>query len=66
MKTDFDAPRARQERLAEVRRTRAGDLGQAVVSENDNEQALREYVARRERMGAELVVMVRSPPRRLG
>ena len=49
-----------------MRRTRAGDLGQAVVSENDNEQALREYVARRERMGAELVVMVRSPPRRLG
>jgi hypothetical protein len=31
-----------------------------VVYENDNEQALKQYVAQRERMGAELVVIVRS------
>ena len=31
-----------------------------VVYEDDNEQAVQEYVARRERMGVELVVIVRS------
>jgi hypothetical protein len=31
-----------------------------VVYEDDDEQAVQEYVARRERMGAELVVVVRS------
>jgi hypothetical protein len=49
-----------QERLAEVRRARAADEGPVIVYEDDDEQAVREYVARRERMGAELVVVVRS------
>jgi hypothetical protein len=31
-----------------------------VVYEDDDEQAVREYMARREQMGAELVVVVRS------
>ena len=31
-----------------------------VVYEDDDEQAVREYVAQRERKGAELVVVVRS------
>jgi hypothetical protein len=49
-----------QERLAEVRRARAGDQGPVVVYEDDHEQAVQEYVAQRERKGAELVVVVRS------
>jgi hypothetical protein len=43
-----------------VRRARAGDEGPLVVYEDDDEQAVQEYVARRERMGAELVIVVRS------
>jgi hypothetical protein len=31
-----------------------------IVYEDDDDQAAQEYVARRERMGAELVVVVRS------
>jgi len=48
-----------QERLAVVRRARAGEGGPVVVYADD-EQAVREYVKRREREGAELVVVVRS------
>lgn len=47
-----------QERLAELRRARAGDQGPVVAYEDDDEQALKQYVAERERMGAELVVVV--------
>jgi hypothetical protein len=49
-----------QEQLAEVRRARAGDQGAVVAYADDEEEALKQYVARRERAGAELVVVVRS------
>jgi hypothetical protein len=49
-----------QERLAVVRRARAGEEGPMVVYADDDEQAVQEYVARRERMGAELVVVMQS------
>jgi len=63
-KPDQPRPAARgprlQERLAEVRRARAGGAGPLILHEDDDEQAVQEYVAHRERMGAELVVVVRS------
>jgi hypothetical protein len=34
--------------------------GRSSSTRTDDEQALREYIAQRERMGAELVVIVRS------
>jgi len=40
-----------QERLAEVWRARAGEGGPVVVYEDDDEQVLQEYLARRERAG---------------
>jgi len=43
-----------------VRRARAGDQGAVVAYADDEEEALKQYVARRERAGAELVVVVRS------
>jgi hypothetical protein len=49
-----------QERLAEVRRARAGDQGPVVAYADDDERAVEQYVAERERVGAELVVIVRS------
>jgi len=49
-----------QERLAEVRRARAGDQERRALYEEDDEQAVQEYVARREWAWAELVVVVRS------
>jgi hypothetical protein len=49
-----------QERLAEVRRVCAGDDGPVVAYADDDEAALQEYVAQRERRGADLVVVVWS------
>ena len=43
-----------------MRRARAGDQGPVVVYADDDERVLQAYVAQRERMGAELVVVVRS------
>ncbi len=53
-----------EERLAELRRARAGDQGPVVVYADDDEQLIKAFVAERERMGAELVVVVRSLARR--
>ena len=49
-----------EERLAEARRVCAGDEGPVIAYANDDERAVEDYIARRERAGAELVVVVRS------
>lgn len=48
-----------EERLAELRRERAGELGPVVAYADDDQQELAAYVAQREQMGAEVVVVVR-------
>jgi hypothetical protein len=49
-----------QEWIEEVRRARAGDEGPVIVYSDDDQRAVEEYVARRERMGVGLVVVVQS------
>ncbi len=44
--------------------SRAGELAPVIAYEDDDEQALAAYVAQRERMGAEVVIVVRSLARR--
>jgi hypothetical protein len=55
-----------EERLAEARRACAGEAGPVIAYGDDDENTLKQYVAQRERMGAELVVVCgasRSAPR---
>ncbi len=53
-----------EERIAELRRARAGDQEAVLVYADDPKDATERYVVERERMGAELVVGVRSLAKR--
>jgi hypothetical protein len=49
-----------EERLAEARRVYAGEDRPVIAYADDDEGSLKAYVAQRESMGAELLVVVRS------
>jgi hypothetical protein len=49
-----------RERIDEARRARAGNQGPVIAYEDDDEEAVVQYVAKREPMGAHLVVVVLS------
>ena len=49
------------EPVAGIWRARVGDAGPVVAYDGDDEKAMRDHVARRQRMGAELVVVASEP-----